>query len=225
MGSVWLAVAVAAVSAIRPVPVPAAAWDDVVTRYASVKDYTCRYVKEERAIDHGEPQTIRLSFRKPFDVRMEWLDDHGDVDQVAVYRRGMNDSKVIARRRGLLGSMVGTVHLDPRDRRALEDSRHPITEVGFWPLIDGIAQGLRDWTLHLAAVDDGPDGRRFAFEVAPAASPLDVSGARRILILIGAETSMPVSVEIVDPSGARLERHRFSDIHLNVGLGDAVFTL
>ena len=44
------------------------AWSDVVASYAAVDDYTCLYHKEERAIEHGVRQTIRLSFRKPLDV-------------------------------------------------------------------------------------------------------------------------------------------------------------
>ena len=204
---------------------PALTWDDVVASYAAVRDYTCRYVKEEQAIDHGEPQTIRLSFRKPFDVRMEWLDDHGNVDQVAVYRRGMNDGKLIARRHGLLGSIVGTVRLDPRDRRALEDSRHPITEVGFGPIVDGVTRALQDRTIDIARMDDVSEGRRFELNVRPGASPLGVTGARRIVIVVGSPDRLPLSVELFDASGRRLERHRFSNVRVNVGLSDAVFTL
>jgi hypothetical protein len=32
-------------------------------------------------------------------------------------------------------------------------------------------------------------------------------------------------VELFDASGRRLERHRFSNVRVNVGLSDAVFTL
>ena len=216
---VALAIAPAAGGSAR-----ATAWDDVVARYAAVQDYTCRYVKEERAIDHGEPQTILLSFRKPLDVRMEWLDDRGNVDQIAVYRQGMNDGKLTARRRGVLGSLVGTLHLDPRDSRALEDSRHPITEVGLGPIISGVARALGDGTASLRDASTVAAGRRMDFDVVPGASLLDVAGVRHITIVVGS-LGLPVLVEILDASGARLERHRFSELRLNVGLTDAVFTL
>ena len=202
-----------------------ASWEDVVARYAAVRDYTCLYVKEEQAIDHGAPQTIRLSFRKPFDVRMEWLDDHGAVDQVAVYRQGMNDGKLIARRRGLLGSMLGTLHLDPRDRRALQDSRHPITEVGLGRIVEGVMRALRDGTASIQDAADVAGGKQLDLTVAPGTALLDVTGVQRITIVVGTRLGLPVSVELFDRSGARLERHRFSDLRLNVGLSDAVFTL
>ena len=218
---VWISLAT--MTAAAPVG-QAAPWAEVVARYATVHDYTCRYVKEERAIDHGEPQTILLSFRKPLDVRMEWLNDRGEVDQIAVYRQGMNDGQVIARRKGVLGSMIGTLHLDPRDRRALEDSRHPITEVGFGPIVAGIARALEDGTATLRSAATVESGRQLEFDVVPGASLLDVAGARCITVVVG-PAGLPVSVEIFDASAARLERHRFSDIRLNVGLTDAVFTL
>ena len=46
-------------------------WNDVKSNYEGVADYVCVYEKEERAISNGEKQTIRLSFRKPLDVRLE----------------------------------------------------------------------------------------------------------------------------------------------------------
>src|SRR5690606_38018562 len=44
-------------------------WAEIAQSYASVRDYTCLYEKQERAISNGEKQTIRFYFRKPFDVR------------------------------------------------------------------------------------------------------------------------------------------------------------
>jgi len=61
--------------------------------------------------------------------------------------------------------------------------------------------------------------------VRPGASPLGVTGARRIVIVVGSPDRLPLSVELFDASGRRLERHRFSNVRVNVGLSDAVFTL
>lgn len=88
-------------------------WNDVTASYERVLDYVCVYEKEERAISEGEKQTIRLFFRKPLDVRLEWLNDRGNVDQTAVYRQGLNDGKVLARQSGLLGALAGKLRLDP----------------------------------------------------------------------------------------------------------------
>ncbi len=199
-------------------------WDAVVAAYARVQDYTCMYDKEERAISNGEPQRIKLSFRKPLDVRMEWLDGGGKVDQIAVYRQGFNDGKLIARRSGMVGSMLGTMHLDPTEKRALMDSRHPITEVGFGPLIDGIARGITDGVFTPVAVA-GAAGPQFTWDVRGSEGALGIMGAKRIVVRVDPRLLLPLEVDVFDAKGARLEHHLFSDIRTNVGLSDAVFTL
>src|SRR6476646_9983821 len=62
--------------------------EKALASFDGIKDYSCLYIKEEKAIDNMEPQTIKLFFRKPFDVRMEWLNDKNKVDQIVVYRQG-----------------------------------------------------------------------------------------------------------------------------------------
>ena len=204
-------------------------WSDVAGSYAAVRDYTATYEKRERAIDHGEPQTIRLSFRQPLDVRLDWLDDKGKVDQTAVYRQGLNDGKLVARRSGMLGSMVGTVRLDPHDKRALEDSRHPITEVGLGYIIDRVARDLRDGRVtSRPVVEDTVDGSpawRFQLD-APAEVPLfGIEGAARAIVWVDRAVKLPEKVEILDAASAMIERHHFKNLRVNVGLTDAVFTL
>jgi hypothetical protein len=194
-----------------------------------VRDYTASYEKRERAIDHGTPQAIRLSFRKPLDVRLDWVDDKGKVDQTAVYRQGMNEGKLIARRSGILGSLVGTVRLDPHDKRALEDSTHPITEVGLGQIIEGVSRDLRDGRAVVQpAVDDAVEGRpawRFQLEAAATVPLVGLEGARRAIIWVDVALKLPVKLEILDGSGALIERHQFRNLRVNIGLGDDVFTL
>jgi outer membrane lipoprotein-sorting protein len=213
----------------RALPARALTWADVSQAYAAVHDYTARYEKEERAIDHGEIQWIDLKFRKPLDVRMDWLDRNGKVDQTAVYRQGLNDGKLVAHRNGMLGSMVGTVHLDPHDKRAMEDSRHPITEVGIGYIVEQVSEELAHRGVReLADGDDTLDGRpatRWSFTAAAGANVLGVPGATRAVIWIDHGLNLPVKVELRDASGAMIERHHFKDLRINVGLTDAVFTL
>lgn len=211
-----------------PAAAPVATWDAVVASYGRVHDYTCLYLKQERAISGGELQRIRLSFRKPLDVRMEWLDAKGRVDQIAVYRQGFNDGKLVGRRMGILGSMIGTVHMAPTDRRALDDSRHPITEAGIGSIVDGIARAARDGVLRDPSVVEPrstADGIRFAWTIAPNASFMGVAGVQRLIVVVNPEQQLPADVQLLDASGAFVEHHRFSEIRTNVGLSDAVFTL
>jgi outer membrane lipoprotein-sorting protein len=207
----------------------ATSWNDVVESYAHVRDYTALYEKEERAISSGERQTIRLSFRKPLDVRLDWLNDDGKVDQTAVYRQGHNGGKVIARRSGLVGRLAGTLTLDPRDRLAMRDSRHPITEVGLGYVINRVSDGLRTGRFTAAPVREvvfgGTQADQFVFDAAPGADALGLGGARRATVWIDRELKLPIQVEVLGADGTVLERHRFRNLRINVGLTDETFSI
>lgn len=219
-----------AVAAATPAPSPAPlTWDDAARSYERVGDYVCLYEKEERAVSHGEMQTIRLSFRKPFDVRMDWLNERGESDQTAVYRAGANDGKVLARRKGLAGGLMGTLRLDPNESLALEDSRHPVTEVGLGKLIERAQRDATD--AHIASRfvgEEALDGRpAYEFEFASKDNE-PVSGlpdARRALIWVDRELKLPVKLELYDAANALVERHRFKDVRVNVKLTDGTFSL
>lgn len=226
-----VAVMLAALAA-RPLaimPRAAITWNDVAASYARVHDYTCLYEKQERAISNGELQRIRLSFRKPMDVRLEWLNDKDEVDQIAVYRRGFNEDKVMVRRRGILGAIAGTLRLDPRSRTALQDSRHPITDVGLGHIVDEIARerdgGRATVRLPIEDTVDAQPVYRFEFDGAPNVQVFGIDGASRAVVWIERLTQLPMKVELLDAGGRALERHRFKDVRLNVGLTDAAFVL
>jgi len=205
------------------------AWAEVVAAYEPVRDYTATYDKYERAIDNGALQRINLFFRKPLDVRMEWQDEHGKVDQTAVYWQGHNEGKVLARKTGMLGGMLGLMKLDPRSGRAMSDSRHPITEVGIGHIIAEVSRAMKSG--HVAskppAADtlDGARVIRFDLDAPADAKLFDVDGARRVSIWVDTALKLPVKAVVVDAEGRMLERHRFADMKLNVGLTDQTFTL
>jgi outer membrane lipoprotein-sorting protein len=228
--STWLgSLALFTLQARAVAPLEAPSWSDVVARYATVHDYTCLYEKQERAIDHGAVQTIRMSFRKPLDVRLEWLDDTGKVDQVAVYRQGNNDGKVIVKRRGLVGSIAGTLRLDPHGTLALQDSRHPITQVGLGHIIDRVSQDLRnERVISQPPVEETIDGRacdRLQLDAPEGTALFGIEGARGAVVWIDRVLQLPTKIEILDSARDMIERHRFRDVRLNPGLADAVFTL
>jgi outer membrane lipoprotein-sorting protein len=219
----------ARLSAAAQSPPAPITWSEVAAAYEHVRDYTALYEKEERPINNAERQTIRFFFRKPLDVRMEWLDEKGDVDQTAVYRQGFNQNKLIARSKGILGSVVGTVTLDPSGRMALQDSRHPITEVGIGHIIERVVRETSsdEATSRVVGEEalDGQPSYHVELNATGRASIGGVAGARRVDIWIDREFRLPVKVEVRDAAGTLLERHRFKDVRLNVGLTDKTFTL
>lgn len=202
-------------------------WAEVVQSYSRVRDYTCLYEKQERAISNGETQTIRFAFRKPFDVRCDWLDDRGRVDQTAVYRAGANDGRVLVRRTGL-GALLGTLRLDPHDPLALSDSRHAINEAGIGYIIERIDRELSQHRveLHYKGASQNDGEATDEVELVASGPPLsDLGGARRALVRLDRSLRLPVEVELYDDADTLIERHRFRHLRVNVGLDDAVFAL
>jgi outer membrane lipoprotein-sorting protein len=203
-------------------------WEDVASAYDRLSAYVCLYEKEELAISNGELQTMRLSFRKPFDVRLDWLNDRGKVDQTAVYRQGANNGKVLARQSGL-GSLLGTMRLDPNESLALEDSRHPITEAGLGKLIerlqrDAATPGLASRFLGEETLDGRP-AYKFEFKADTDKTVGGLVGATSSLIWIDREMKLPLKLELYGATNTLLERHRFKDIVLNAKLTDKTFVL
>ena len=210
-------------------PAPPVTWDEITSAYDRLSDYVCLYEKEEKAISDGEQQTMRLSFRKPFDIRIEWLNDKGVVDQTAVYRQGFNDGKVLARQSGLLGALAGKLRLDPNDPLALSDSKHPITEAGLGKIIEHAARDVSDARVatHFVSEEvlDNRDAFKFEFTSKGEGDVNVLAGARKGVVWIDKELKLPVKVEFYDDANVLLERHRFKDIHVNTKLADKVFTL
>lgn len=204
-------------------------WNEVNSAYERVLDYACLYEKEERVISDGEKQTIRLSFRKPLDVRLEWLDAHGKVDQTAVYRQGFNDGKVLGRQSGLLGGLAGTLRLDPNESLALSDSRHPITEVGLGKIIERALMDAANPRISSsfagAEALDGRPSYKFEFTVTGNEAVGGLEAARQAIIWVDRELKLPVKLELYDAANTLLERHRFKQVSVNQKLSDKTFTL
>ncbi|MDX6446927.1 MAG: hypothetical protein QOH71_4001 [Blastocatellia bacterium] len=204
-------------------------WNDVNASYERVLDYVCLYEKEERAISDGEKQTIRLSFRKPLDVRLEWLNDQGRVDQTAVYRQGFNDGKVLARQSGLLGALAGKLRLDPNDSLALSDSRHPITEVGLGKITERALKDAANSRIgsHFVGEEtlDSRPSYKFEFRATGNEAVGGLEAARKSLIWVDRELKLPVKVELYDAANTLLERHRFKQVSTNQKLSDKTFSL
>src|SRR5262249_40801324 len=182
----------------RPAPTQSAplTWTDISDSYSRIQAYQCLYEKEERAISNGEKQTIRVSFRKPFDVRLDWLGEGGRIDQSAVYRQGVNDGKVLARQHGLLGAVTGTLRLESNEKLALSDSAHPITEIGIGRIIDRAKRDAANGRISLTfAGEEMVDGRaayRFEFTCRNSEGVAGLTAARRAVIWIDKEIKLPV---------------------------------
>lgn len=213
--------------ATAPVPFE---WNEISKRYDAVKNYTAIYEKEEQAISKGEKQTIKFSFRKPFDIRLDWLGDDGKIDQTAVYQQGKNDGKVRVKQSGLLGSMAGILNLDPNEKLALEDSKHPITQAGLGNLIEHIIKETKNAETGVNYLGEESVGDKITTYKTEMSNPggLNLTGtdaARKAFVWIDKDLMLPVKVEVYSSSGVLLERHFYKDLSLKTDVTDKTFEL
>lgn len=203
--------------------------------YQGTRDYSCLFIKRERL--RGQLQTENLiAFKartQPFSVHLRWLGPKQFVGQEACYVAGRNNGMMRARSNGLLGA-VGFVSLDPRDPRAMENSRHTITEAGLGNLIERFGEG---WELDRRAnrtqvrVAEYEYNKRRCTRVE--AIHLDNNGQSqfyRSIVYFDSTTKLPIRVENYDwakpgtaAGGDLLEEYSYVDLRLNVGLSDRDF--
>jgi hypothetical protein len=157
------------------------------------------------------------------------------VGQEACYVAGRNNGMMRVHSTGLLG-VVGFVSMEPRDPRALEASRHAITEAGIGNLIDRYGQAwelenrLNRTQVRIQEYEVG--GRRcMRVETVHADNANRQIPFYRSIVYFDKQNHLPIRVENydwprpgVDPAGALVESYSYLDLRLNVGLSDAAFT-
>jgi hypothetical protein len=102
----------------------------------SIRDYTCTFLKRERIGGELRPmEFIQMKSRtRPFSVYFKWVQPFDGRE--VIYVSGKYDNKLVVHSTGVEKLVGGTVAMDPRDERALENSRHDITESGLGNLTD-----------------------------------------------------------------------------------------
>ncbi|QDU80563.1 hypothetical protein Pla110_22940 [Polystyrenella longa] len=100
-----------------------------------IPDYTTTFIKQERiAGSMTEPNLINLKIRhEPFSVYMKWL--NGDKGRELLYVDGENNGDMVVRVGGVRGRFLPALNLNPLGDLALQESRHPITQIGLANLI------------------------------------------------------------------------------------------
>jgi len=202
--------------------------EKALASFDGIKDYSCLYQKQEKEIDDMGTQVIRLYFRKPFDIRMEWITEKNVVDQLVVYRQGFYNNKLRVKVSGPIG-WFGVRSIDPNSSFAVGrsgDSMHPITEFGVGKILkrvlNEIGKGQMDVNDLGKESVDGHEARKI--ELVSQAAP-GFHFAKRTILWIDVQTNFLVKHEHYDAKNQLFERHVYKDIKVNTGLGDDKFTL
>jgi len=204
--------------------------------FQGVRDYTCLFIKRERI--RGQLQIENLitmrSRTQPFSVYLKWLGPRPFTNQEVCYVESRNNGMMRVKAAGLIGA-VGFVSLDPRDPRAMENSRHTINEAGIGNLIErftaGYDQDRRINRTQVRIADYDYNKRRCTrVETIHLDNSAGPGGFYRSIVYFDKENKLPIRVENYDwprqggaPGGELLEEYSYVDLKLNVGLTDQHF--
>jgi hypothetical protein len=228
------AVAPAAPAQTSPMDEPLRLLGAARQAYADVRDYTCLLIKRERMQGQLQPDhliTMRVR-TQPFSVYLQWQEPKALAGQEACYVTGRNNGMMRAHATGLSG-LVGFVSIDPRDPRAMEHSRHCITEAGIGHLIERYSQSWEEerrrgrTEVHIG---DFEYNKRPCTRVETIHSAGAGTVYYRSLVYFDKETHLPIRTENYDwpkprgnPDGDLAEVYSYVDLRLNVRLGDEAF--
>jgi hypothetical protein len=216
-------------------PTPVQLLNQAVQTYQRVQDYTCIMVKQERVQGQLQPENvIEMKFRKePFSVHMRWLGPRDFQNQEVCYIHGRNNNMMRVKAPGLL-KLVGYVSIPPNDPRALEHSRHNITEAGIGNLL---GRCLTDWNKEQGRNRMQVRIGEYMFNNQPCTRVETILTQRsqqdycyRTVLYLDRQTRLPVRVECYDwpqqggpPEGELLEVYSYVNMRFNVGLTDNDF--
>jgi hypothetical protein len=206
-------------------------WIDAAREtFKRVNDYQCTLSKRER-VDGAlqEEHTATMKCRtEPFSVHLKFTAPKAVAGKEASYVAGRHNGKMRAKSSGAL-SLVGYVTIDPHDTRAMQGTKHSVTEAGIANLIERLIQSRR------AVQADGrkePQVIVSEYSVAQRAcvrfditDPAADGGTHnhRTVVYFDKETNLPVRYESYDKTGEMVECFAYTDLHFNVGLTDAAF--
>ena len=204
-------------------------------KYRAIQDYTCTFIKQERINGELQPREfIEMKARtRPFSVYLKWQKPYDGRE--VIYVKGQNNGKLLAHGVGVEKVVGGTVALDPRGDRAMETSRHDITEAGIGNLIDQlILRWEAEKKLGKTKVELGDNAKvdKRVCWLVKTTQPNDPRHYTyyRSRVFFDKENGLPIHFEGYDwprrnssPDGDLLESYTCRDIKFNIPLSSADF--
>jgi hypothetical protein len=199
-------------------------------RYGDVKDYTAVMLSTERLGDDLIPEKrVLLKFQRPFSVYMRWVEGPGKGRQ-GLYIAGANGGRfVVAEPEGI--ARFFTARVDPTDSRVMEQSRHPVTNIGIGRLLEIVGEnarrGIRERVLRWK--DHGPVqvAGRVTRQV-EGLMPQDPAAGYygyRVSLFFDEEHGLPIRVVTHDWKDRLVEDYAYTKLVINPGLTARDFDL
>jgi outer membrane lipoprotein-sorting protein len=202
---------------------------DMKAAYASIQDYTAHFVKRERIKDKlRDTEDIRLKFREPGKIYMQWVGPYVPGREI-LFVKGRDEDRALIHEPKFPSSLI-TILTPPDSPLVLQQSRHPITDVGLGRLIELLAAHIHRAltrgelaTREIAAV--GRSSPAKAERRLELMTPKTATGyiAHRAVVAIDLATRLPVAVELFGASDELLASYTYKDLVVNPGLTDHDF--
>ena len=188
--------------------------------------YSTRLTKQERiGGDLQDPQTAMVWVHpSPLALRVEFVEGSSKGRRL-LYNTALRTDELRAREGGFLG-IAGAIWVGLNSSLTRRDSNHPITDIGFAPLMELIARdfkGAEPAGGHTRK-NEGVDAAGLyciLFTAPTGATGLYATSAR---LCIDPVLGLPMRTEISDTKGF-LERYVYSDVKANLSLPTNHFTL
>lgn len=203
-------------------------------RYAQVRDYSCTFFKRERIGGRMTPQYVmQMKARtQPQSIYFKFVRPHAGRE--AIFVAGRNSNRVVVHDVGIGKLLAGTLELDPRGDRAMEDNRHPVTEAGLGHLIETVYER---WNAEMKAgetkvviVPNTRVGDRLCTMIEsmhPQRAPQYMF--HKVKLYVDHENGLPIRFEAYDwprRAGAPaelLEEYTYHNLRINPGLSQHEF--
>lgn len=203
----------------------------------AAKDYTATFQKTERLNDGRlVSQTLELKHRtEPFSVYLFFRGGDSNGQQV-LYSQGWNNNQLMVKPTGI-AALIGTVSLAPTSSTAMKDSRHPVTEIGFAGLLDGVIKMWQDDLKYAdlevgfykdAKLNSNDPNSYYAFRTYHP-QPRQAPRFQETRLYLDKKTLLPIHLEnraFPPQQGGQqilVEKYTYSNIKLNVGLNNSTF--
>jgi outer membrane lipoprotein-sorting protein len=191
--------------------------------YARVTGYTARFAKEERVGGVMRPrEEAVLKFQRPGRLYLRWTAGPPRGREI-LYVPGANGDRLLVHEPGAL-SRAFTFLLAPDSPRILEESRHPVTDVGIGKVVGRVVtdvkRGLGRGELSLTDQgDDHEAGRRVRrIEMTADRQASERYYAHRVIVDIDADLGLPVAVTAFDVEDRLVGRYEYRDVRLDARL-------
>ena len=192
--------------------------------YAHVEGYTARFVRREVVEGTLRPrEEALLKFQKPGLIYLRWVAGPPAGREI-LFVPGQNDDRMLVREPGLLASLA-TIVMAPDSPRVLEESRHPVTDIGIGRLIGLILDNARraaaagDLVVRDLGASAGPEGPGRGVEMVLPAQADKGYYCRRLAVVIGESSGLPLRAVVYDWADRMVAEYGYLDLKLDPPIG------